>query len=105
KIYDTERTIRILGQDEAVKVVTVNKLYQDENGKDRHYKLSAGKYDIVVTMGKAFSTKRQESFDQIGQLVNGNPDLLSMIGDILFRNSDLAGSDQLAERFKKALPP
>ena len=105
KIYDTERTIRILGQDEAVKVVKVNQMYKDENGKDRNYKLNAGKYDIVVTMGKAFSTKRQESFDQIGQLLNGKPELLMTIGDIFFRNSDLAGSDQLAERFKKMLPP
>lgn len=105
KIYDTERTIRILGQDEAVKVVKVNQLYQDEGGKNRNYNLSAGKYDIVVTMGKAFSTKRQESFDQMGQLLNGKPDLLAMIGDIFFRNSDLAGADQLADRFKKMLPP
>jgi hypothetical protein len=28
-----------------------------------------------------------------------------MIGDIFFKNSDLAGADQLAERFKKMLPP
>src|SRR6185437_714735 len=79
-----------------------------ENGQPKHYKIGgdiAGKYKVIVTMGRAFSTKRQESFDMMGQLLQNQPNMLPMIGDILFKNSDIAGSDQLAERFKKMLPP
>jgi hypothetical protein len=108
KIYDTERMVRMLGEDEAPKITRVNAAYKDKNGTSRHYKIGgkdAGKYKVIVTMGRAFSTKRMESFDMMSSVVQGNPQLMPMIGDILFRNSDIAGADQLAERFKKMLPP
>lgn len=106
KVYDTPRMIRILGADEAPKVVRINQPFE-ENGRVKQYKIGGkgvGKYDVVVTMGRSFSTKRMESFDMMVQVLQGNPDLLPMIGDIFFRNSDLAGAEQLAERFKKMLP-
>lgn len=108
KVYDTERMISILGNDETMKAIKINAPYQQESGKTVHYKIGgdeAGKYHVVVTMGRAFSTKRQESFDMMGQLLQNQPNMLPMVGDIMFRNSDLAGADQLADRFKKMLPP
>jgi hypothetical protein len=59
----------------------------------------------VVTMGQAFDSKRMESFDTMQQVIQSNPDSFPMMADIFFRNSDLAGADQLADRFKKLLPP
>jgi hypothetical protein len=106
-IYDTPRMVRILGEDEAPKVVKINQPYM-EGDKPKNYKIGGdgiGKYDVLVTMGRSFSTKRMESFDMMGQVIQANPQILPMIGDIFFRNSDLAGADQLAERFKKMLPP
>lgn len=105
KIYDTPRTIRILGADETPKIVKVNQMYRDEAGRTRNYDLTAGKYDLVVTVGQTYSTKRMESFDMMSQIIQGNPQLLATIGDIFFRNSDVAGANQLADRFKKMLPP
>jgi hypothetical protein len=105
KIYDTARTIQILGEDEAPKIIQINKDHVDEKGKKRNFDMTKGKYDVVVTMGRAFSSKRMESFDMMQQVLQGNPHLINMIGDIFFRNSDMAGSDQLADRFRKMLPP
>lgn len=108
KVYDAPRMIRILGPDETPKIVKVNQQWEDDKGQKKHYKIGGegvGKYDVLVTMGKGFSSKRMESFDMMTQVLQGNPDLLPMIGDIFFKNSDLAGADQLAERFKKMLPP
>jgi hypothetical protein len=107
KYYDAARTVRILGEDETAKIVKINQAFKQQNGKEKHYKIGGDgipKYDVIVTMGRSFSTKRMESFDMIAQLLQGNPNLLPMIGDILFRNSDLAGAQQLSERFKKMLP-
>jgi hypothetical protein len=59
----------------------------------------------IVTSGKAFDSKRSESFDTIQQLLQVAPGLINVTGDILFRNSDMAGADQLADRFHKLLPP
>ncbi|MGH7593435.1 MAG: portal protein [Gemmatimonadales bacterium] len=105
KVYDTEREIQILGIDEKPKLILINKEHEDEAGKTRNYDMTEGKYALVVTSGKAFDSKRSETFDTMQQVLATNPNLINMIGDIFFRNSDLAGSDQLAERFQKMLPP
>jgi hypothetical protein len=105
KIYDTERQIQIMGEDEAQKVIKINAPHTDENGKQRHYDMTKGKYTVVVTMGRAFSTKRMETFDTMQQLVQSAPNLLPIFGDVMFRNSDVAGGEIVAERFHKMLPP
>lgn len=105
KIYDTAREIEILGEDEASKIVMINKEHIGDDGKSHNYDMTKGKYGVVVTTGKAFDSKRMESFDTMQQLVQSAPTLLPMFGDILFKNSDLAGADTLSERFHKMLPP
>lgn len=105
KIYDTEREITILGQDEAPKIVKINQEHVDEAGQPHMYDMTKGKYSLVVTMGKAYGSKRSESFDTISQVVQTSPNMFPMVADILFRNSDMAGADELAERFHKMLPP
>ena len=108
KYYDSDRMVDMLGEDEKPKIARINAMHTDKSGKQQHYKVGgdgAGKYRTVVTMGRAFSTKRQESFDMMQQLVQSAPNLLPMFGDVLFQNSDSAGADIVAERFKKMLPP
>jgi len=105
KIYDTEREIEILGEDEKQKVVTINKEYQNESGQTKHYKVKDAKMSYVVTMGQAFDSKRQETFDTVQQILQSSPDLIHIIGDILFRNFDGAGGDEISERLHKLLPP
>lgn len=105
KIYDTEREIQILGEDEAVKVVKINQQFTDEQGRVKNHDMLSPKFDIVVTMGRAYSTKRMESFDMMQQIVQSAPNMLPIFGDILFKNSDMAGADVVAERFHAALPP
>ena len=104
-IYDGMQLVRILGEDETRGSEWINKAGPDGKIKHDISAASAGKYDVVVKIGKAYSTKRLETFDTLAQLVQGNPGLLPTIGDIVFRNSDMAGADQIAERFKKMLPP
>ena len=104
-IYDTAREIQILGEDEAPKIVTINKKHKDESGKRIHYDMTKGSYECVVTVGKAFGSKRMETFDTMQQVLATQPNLMNIIGDIFFKNSDLAGSEQLADRFHKLLPP
>jgi len=104
-IYDTEREIEILGEDETQKVVTINKQHKDESGKVKHFKVAGAKMSYVVSMGMAYDSKRMESFDAMQQLVQSAPNLLPIFGDVLFQNSDMAGADIIAERFKMNLPP
>lgn len=99
---DTARVIKILGEDEEPDIVKVNQEYEEKGQTVAHH-LSKGKYDFVVTVGKAFSTKRMESFDMMSEIIGGNPQLMLMIGDIFFKNSDGAGADQMSDRFKKII--
>jgi hypothetical protein len=71
----------------------------------KHYKVKGAKMSYVVTMGQAFDSKRAETFDTMQQVLQGNPQLMNVVGDILFRNYDGAGADQIADRLKKMLPP
>jgi hypothetical protein len=101
KIYDTKREIEILGEDEKQKVVTINAPQPD----GKHYKVAGAKMSYVVSMGRAFDTKRMETFDTMQQLAQGNPQSFPLFADIMFRSSDMAGGDELAERFHAMLPP
>jgi hypothetical protein len=105
KIYDTEREVTILGPDEKSKVVTINAEYADEGGKKHHYKIAGNRVPLVVTMGRAFDTKRMETFDFIQELIRSVPTMVPILGDIMMQNSDMAGADQAAERLHKMLPP
>lgn len=105
RVYDTERQVRIIGEDEEERVVRVNAQYVDERGKEHHYNLSAGKYDVTVSSGPSYTTKRQEAFEMLTKFAQSYPQLLQIGGDIIFRNSDTPGADELAERLKRQLPP
>lgn len=103
KIYDSDRIVRILGEDEAPKMARINAKHAI-NGKQVHYKVGgddAEKHDVIVTMGRAFSTKRMESFDMMTSVLQAQPDLMGVMGDLFFQNSDMAGSDLMAERMKR----
>ena len=101
-VYDTPRSIRILGEDEQERVVRVNETYVDqETGETKTYMLETGKYDVRVNIGPCYSTKRQEAAAAYEAVIKSAPQLLTVLGDIYFRNGDMAGNDEAAERMKK----
>lgn len=101
-VYDTARQVRVVGEDESERVVTVNAPYEDpESGETKTYMLDAGRYDVTVSTGPSYSTKRQETFEFIANLAQANPIVMEIDGDILLRNSDAAGADEMADRHKK----
>lgn len=102
KVYDSKRMVQILGPDEAPKVAKINQPHTDEYGKQKHYKVADSSSDTpIVTMGRAFSSKRMETFDMMSSVLQAQPELINVVGDIFFANSDMAGSDIMADRFKR----
>ncbi len=67
--------------------------------------LSAGKYDIRVSVGPNYSTKRQEAAEKMMELTRADPTLIQKAGDIMVRSMDFPSADLLAERLEKMLPP
>lgn len=101
-IYDTVRSLRVLGQDGSEKFVKVNE--PDANG-DILNDLGRGKYDVTITVGPSYSTRRQEATEVFSEMGRANPQIWGVAGDIMVRNMDVPGSEQLAKRLEALLPP
>lgn len=104
KIYDTERAIRILGEDGAEEIVHINRVFE-RNGKQVRYDLGVGKYDVTVDTGPSYETKRQEAVAVMSELTRAYPQIMQVAGDLFVKNMDLPGASDIAERLKKTLPP
>ena len=114
KIYDTERIARIIGVDGEVKRAKINpsqaepvKKIVDETGIviEKIYNPSVGMYDVCVSTGPSYMTKRQESLDAMSQLLQGNPQLWQVAGDLFVKNMDWPGAQEMAKRFAKTIDP
>jgi hypothetical protein len=114
KIYDTERIARIIGEDGEPDTVKMNPM-QDEPVKrivdqegnliEKIYNPGVGKYDVRVITGPGYATKRQEALESMAQLLQGNPQLWQVAGDLFVKNMDWPGAQDLAKRFKKTIDP
>jgi len=115
KIYDTERIARIVGIDGEVDMVKINpeqpepvkEIRDIESGIliEKIYNPGVGRYDVVVTTGPSYMTKRQESMDAMSQILQGNPQLWSVAGDLFVKNMDWPGAQELADRLAKTIDP
>lgn len=114
KIYDTQRIARIIGEDGETSMVKIDPMQQepvkkimDQNGIviDKIYNPGVGKYDVVATTGPGYATKRQEALEAMGQLLQGNPQLWSVAGDLFVKNMDWPGAQEMAKRFAKTIDP
>ena len=101
KIYDTQRNVRVLGVDGAEKYMTINGPSQTGELVD----ITRGKYDVAVTVGPSFSTQREMAAEVYTQMVQANPAIFPIAGDLIFRSMDLPYADKMAERMKAMLPP
>lgn len=114
KIYDTERIARIVGLDGEVSMAKINpdqeepvKKIVDEQGVviEKIYNPSVGIYDVVATTGAGYMTKRQEALDSMAQILQGNPGLWSVAGDLFVKNMDWPGAQEMAKRLAKTIDP
>jgi hypothetical protein len=115
KIYDTERVARIVGLDGEVDMVKINpnqpepvRVIKDPiTGLDieKIYNPSIGIYDVVVTTGPSYATKRQEAMEAMQMILQTNPQLWAVAGDLFIKNMDWPGAQEMAARFAKTLDP
>jgi hypothetical protein len=114
KIYDTQRIARIIGEDGETKMVKINpdqaepvNKIVDQQGVvlEKIYNPGVGKYDVVATTGPGYATKRQEALEAMAQLLQGNPQLWQVAGDLFVKNMDWPGAQEMAKRFAKTIDP
>jgi ElaB/YqjD/DUF883 family membrane-anchored ribosome-binding protein len=69
------------------------------------FDLTVGKYGVTIQAGPNFTTRRQEAATQMMEFIRIFPQAAGYIGDLLAKNLDWPGSEQVAERLKAMLPP
>ncbi len=130
KVYDTERVVRIIAPDGDQKLIKINGApppMQGPGGQpgappppsppptsnptdpktrvERIYALGVGKYDVTVSSGPSYQTKRQEALASLLQLTQNYPKLMDVAGDIVVGNMDWEGALEISKRLQKTLPP
>ncbi len=106
--YDTERMQRIIGEDGQPSVVQINPSEGGEETAIYRIKnnLDVGRYDVVMDTGPGYATKREEGTEAVLGLL-GTPlaePIVKTGADIVVRNMDFAGADELADRLVVSNP-
>jgi hypothetical protein len=116
-VYSGRRMIRVLGADNAAGNVQLGRplVVRGPDGSTsidpvtqlpmtRLCDLSRGKYDLTVETGPSYASRRQETADQILQMIQAYPPAAPVLGDLLAKNLDWPEADEVARRLHALLP-
>lgn len=102
-VYDTQRTLRLLGEDDTEQEVTVNApAYDYDQGEQVVVNdLSEMSFKSVrVIMGPSYATKRAETAANLIQLTQASQ-LIQEVGmDMVVKAQDFDGAEEMAKRLK-----
>jgi len=114
KVYDTRRVVRLLGEDGTAREATFDPTLPQAVGEEEGelgkavaeiYNPTVGRYDVIVSVGPSFSSKRQEAAASMIETVRAVPQIMGIAGDLVIKAQDWPGADEFAKRLKKSLPP
>lgn len=109
-VYTGERVIRVMGEDGTPENKPLGKQYPqvdpktgqpmvDERGQAimAMHDFKAGKYDLTVTTGPSFTTRREEAAYQMTEMIRALPATAPILGKHLAKNLDWPGADEIAD--------
>ena len=111
KIYDNQRVVRLLTEAGDASMVPINHVIYSDNGQSMMLNdLSVGRFDIRVTIGPSYQTKRLEAAQSIVELMSAlGPQVAPLLADIAVRNMDIPDAEEAANRLRAianaSLPP
>ncbi len=107
KIYDTQRVVRILGEDGKEDFIELNRKVMDPGTLKPVIlnDITRGKYDVVVSTGPSYVTQRVEAASMMVEMARSWPQLTQFAGDLVAKSMDFPGAEELAKRMEKLLPP
>jgi hypothetical protein len=98
-VYDTMRTVTILGEKDKALQVVIN------DPTDPDSDITMGKYGLTVTTGPATVTKRALAAEQMMTFVNAAPESAVLVMDLVAEAQDWPQASEFARRFRLNLPP
>ncbi len=117
RIYDAPRILKIVKPDDSVEQAAVFNSATTEMSKDeamqalgnpalmKIYDVGIGKYDVTISSGPSYQSKRQEAVESMTALVQAYPTMMALVGDLLVRQMDWPFAQEIADRLKRAMPP
>lgn len=131
KVYDTKRVVTILREDDTEEQVVMDpnapQPYREQRGAEQPpggmgpasapqqdggaaqkvrkiFNPTYGRYGVTVTIGPSYATKRIEASDSMLQFAKAVPGVGALIADLIAKNQDWPGSEEMAKRLAKAVP-
>jgi len=101
EVYDTQRVMRIIGDDGKPETITINE--RDAVGRVMN-DVTVGLYDVVMDTGPGYNSKREAAVEAMTPILAADPALMAQIGDLWFRNQDFPGADVIADRLATLNP-
>jgi hypothetical protein len=116
------RLARIIGKSgEADQVLIGQPFVKGQNGRPmplqegqqpppqqeaKSYKLTPdADFNVAVKITKNYDTQREKGAAMLGEIIGSDPVMMTWFGDLFFKNTDIPGHDELAERAKLMLAP
>jgi hypothetical protein len=107
-IYDTERVIRIVGEDGKIDLVPINnEIVAMVNGlpiKQTLNDVTVGAYDVVLDQGPSYTTKREEARDGMTAFLQSAPNAAPLVLDLIAEAQDWPNAEKFSKRLKTILP-
>jgi len=109
QVYTKPMLFRILGEDGEVKQVAIDpnqpqaRMQPPEGmakGVDAIYNPGMGKYDVTISAGPSFATRRAESAAMLMDLAQKYPPLMQVAGDLVIGSLDSPVADKIADRLR-----
>jgi hypothetical protein len=110
KVYDNERVLRLMpenGNDDEDEAVAINRVVYTHDGVPMIMNdLSAAAFDIRVTIGKAYATRRMEAAEGLFEFAKAlQPQQQAAIMDLIAKNIDVPEGDEMSKRLRRMVPP
>jgi len=100
KVYDTNRTVRILREDESYDMADLNQQVIDNQTGEivTVNDLSVGSYDVICKAGPSFRNRQEETIEAIVSLAQVDPSIMQIAGDLMLQSVNTPAASQIAER-------
>lgn len=107
KVYDTQRVVKIVKPDDTADMVVINGTNKDKDGLQKMFDPNVGRYDVSISVGPSFQTRRQENLALMESMLNSplGKMMATVAPDLLVSMMDFQIAPELQDRLKKTLPP
>lgn len=100
KVYTSERIIRIIGEDGKPDSVAINQKVADKIVND----FSIGRYDVIMSTGPGYDTKRQEAASSAMEFVKSLPETAAKVDWLIAGQMDWPCAESISEALAMANP-